>query len=498
MNDVENETLQKTNVQGEAWDCGRNAWLAAMRITALSACVLAMGIAVDARAQTAPPAGQAYATPSTPVQQDVFSKEELAQALAPVALDPDALLAQVLMASTYPGEVADAAKWSKAHPDLEGDAAVKAVATQDWDPSVQALVAFPQAVLMLGHDIAWTQKLGDAFLAQPEAVMDTVQELRRKAQAAGTLKSDQHQTVSQEAATGAAPQTIIIESSEPDVVYVPTYDPSYMYGSWGYPAYPPYYYPPAAYWYPGAALVGGIMWGAGMAIAGGLWGDCDWNNGDIDIDVDNFNNFERNIDRERGERGGNRSDRVADRKSGERGRGDNKFRHDSSRRDGVPYRDQASREKFGNRQPGAENRAGFRGVDAARAQSRDRARPSMERQGLNPARSNQQARDRAATASRDPRSSQAGGGRADRGRSSSGSSSYRQSGGNNMGSRNAARSQYGGGGGSRNNAFSGSRNSGASRSAANRGSASRSGARRSSGGGRSMSRPSRGGGGRRR
>jgi hypothetical protein len=498
MNDVENETLQKTNVQGEAWDCGRNAWLAAMRITALSACVLAMGIAVDARAQTAPPAGQAYATPSTPAQQDVFSKEELAQALAPVALYPDALLAQVLMASTYPGEVADAAKWSKAHPDLEGDAAVKAVATQDWDPSVQALVAFPQAVLMLGHDIAWTQKLGDAFLAQPEAVMDTVQELRRKAQAAGTLKSDQHQTVSQEAATGAAPQTIIIESSEPDVVYVPTYDPSYMYGSWGYPAYPPYYYPPAAYWYPGAALVGGIMWGAGMAIAGGLWGDCDWNNGDIDIDVDNFNNFERNIDRERGERGGNRSDRVADRKSGERGRGDNKFRHDSSRRDGVPYRDQASREKFGNRQPGAENRAGFRGDDAARAQSRDRARQSMERQGMNPARSNQQARDRAATASRDPRSSQAGGGRTDRGRSGSGSSSYRQSGGNNMGSRNAARSQYGGGGGSRNNAFSGSRNSGASRSAANRGSASRSGARRSSGGGRSMSRPSRGGGGRRR
>jgi hypothetical protein len=498
MNDVENETLQKTNVQGEAWDCGRDAWLAAMRITALAACVLAMGIAVDARAQTAPPAGQAYATPSTPAQQGVFSKEELAQALAPVALYPDALLAQVLMASTYPGEVADAAKWSKAHPDLEGDAAVKAVATQDWDPSVQALVAFPQAVLMLGHDIAWTQKLGDAFLAQPEAVMDTVQELRRKAQAAGTLKSDQHQTVSQEAATGAAPQTIIIESSEPDVVYVPTYDPSYMYGSWGYPAYPPYYYPPAAYWYPGAALVGGIMWGAGMAIAGGLWGDCDWNNGDIDIDVDNFNNFERNIDRERGERGGNRSDRVADRKSGERGRGDNKFRHDSSRRDGVPYRDQASREKFGNRQPGAENRAGFRGDDAARAQSRDRARQSMERQGMNPARSNQQARDRAATASRDPRSSQAGGGRADRGRSGSGSSSYRQSGGNNMGSRNAARSQYGGGGGSRNNAFSGSRNSGASRSAANRGSASRSGARRSSGGGRSMSRPSRGGGGRRR
>ena len=474
--------------------------LAAMRITALAACVLALGIVADARAYASPPAGQATATPSTPAQQDVFSKEELAQALAPVALYPDSLLAQVLMASTYPGDVADAAKWSKAHPDVKGDAAVKAVATEDWDPSVQALVAFPAAILMLGHDIGWTQKLGDAFLAQPDDVMSTVQELRRKAQAAGNLKSDEHQTVSQEAATGGGQQTIVIESPKPDVVYVPTYDSTVMYGAWGYPSYPPYYYPPAAYWYPGAAFVGGIMWGVGIGIAGGLWGDCNWGGGDIDIDVDRYNNFERNVDRERGERGGNRSDRVSDRRSGERSRGDNKFQHDGSRRDGVPYRDQASRDKFGNRQPGADNRAGFRGDDASRAQSRNQARQSMERQGFEPARSNQQARDRAASASRDPRSSQVGGGRADRGPGST-TPSYRQSGANNMGSRDAARSQYGGGsygGGSRNNAFSGAGNAGASRSASNRGSYSRSGGGRSAGGGRSMSRPSRGGGGGRR
>lgn len=421
----------------------RDAPLLALRITALAACVLAMGIAVDARAQAAPPAGQSTATPSTLTQQDVFSKEELAQALAPVALYPDALLAQVLMASTYPGDVADAAKWSKAHPDVKGDAAVKGVATEDWDPSVQALVAFPQVVLMLGHDIAWTQKLGDAFLAQPDDVMNTVQELRRKAQAAGNLKSDEHQKVSQEAATGTAaaayPQTIIIESSEPEKVYVPTYDPSYMYGAWGYPAYPPYYYPPGAYWYPGAALVGGIMWGIGIGIAGGLWGDCNWGNGDININSNRYNNFERNIDRERGERGdrGNRSDRVANRENN-----NGRFQHDSSRRDGVPYRDQASREKFGNRQAGAENRAGFRGDDARRSQ----ARQSMERQGMQPARNNQQARDFSNTASRDPRSSQAGGGRVDRGPGGSASSSYRQNGATNMGSRDAARSQYGGGG----------------------------------------------------
>ena len=472
----------------------RDTPLAAMRITALAACVLAMGIVADARSQSAPPAGQATATPSTLVSQDVFSKEELAQALAPVALYPDALLAQVLMASTYPGDVADAAKWSKAHPDAKGDAAVKAVATEPWDPSVQALVAFPQALLMLGHDIAWTQKLGDAFLAQPDDVMSTVQELRRKAHAAGNLKSDEHQKVSQEAAAAGGPQTIVIESPQPDVVYVPTYDSTVMYGAWGYPSYPPYYYPPAAYWYPGAAFVGGIMWGVGIGIAGGLWGDCNWGGGDIDIDIDKYNNFERNVDRERGERG-DRSDRTADR--GERSRGDNKFRHDSSRRDGVPYRDQATREQYGNRQPGAENRAGFRGDDAGRAQSRDQARQSMQRQGMEPARSNQQARDRAATASRDPRSSQAGGGRVDRGPGGSDTPSYRQSGANNMGSRDAARSQYSGGG-SRSSAFSGASNAGASRSAASRGSMSRSGGGRSAGAGRSVSRPSRGGGGGRR
>src|SRR5207342_3069765 len=118
-----------------------------------------------------------------------------------------------------------------------------------------------------------------------------------------------------------------------------------------------------------------------------------------------------------------------------------KWQHDGSRRDGVPYRDQGSRDKFGNRQPGADNRANFRGDDPGRAQSRDQARQSMERQGMQPARSNQQARDRAATASRDPRASQVGGGRAP------GSN-------NNMASRDAARSQYGSGG-TRNNAFSG-------------------------------------------
>ena len=465
----------------------RDAPLAAMRITALAACVLAAALALDVRASPAP-ADQSTPTPSTPSQQAVFSKEEIAQLVAPVALYPDALLAQVLMASTYPGDVADAAAWSKAHPEAKGESAVKAVANEPWDPSVQSLVAFPQALLMLGQDINWVQKLGDAFLAQPSDVTATVQELRRQAQAAGNLKSNEQQKVAQEPASGSSSQTIIIESAAPDVVYVPSYDPTYVYGGWAYPSYPPMYYPPPSYWYPaGGALVGGIMFGAGMAIAGEFWGDVAWGGGDIDIDVDQYNNFNRNSERNIN-------------------RGDNKWKHDGSRRDGVPYRDQASREKYGNRQAGAENRASFRGEDAARTRSREQARQSMERQGMQPARSNQQARDRAATASRDQRSSQAGGGRVDRGPGGS-VSSYRQSGANNMASRNQARASgggsrgsYGGGSysGSRNNAFSGARNSGASRSAASRGSSSRSHSGRSSGAGRSMSRPSRGGGGRRR
>ena len=476
----------------------REAPIAAMRITALAACVLATALALEVRATPAP-ADQSTPTPSTPsstatrtpTQPEVFSKEEIAQLVAPIALYPDSLLAQVLMASTYPGDVADAAAWSKAHPEAKGDSAVKAVANEPWDPSVQSLVAFPQALLMLGHDINWVQKLGDAFLAQSNDVMATVQELRRQAQSAGNLKSNEHQKVSQEPASGSSPQTIVIESAQPDVIYVPSYDPTYMYGGWHYPYYPPMYYPPAAYWYPGAALVGGIMWGAGMAIAGGLWGDCNWGGGDIDIDVDKYNNFNRNSER-----------------NVNRERGDNKWQHDGSRRDGVPYRDQASREKYGNRQAGGESRNRFRGEDATRSQSREQARQSMERQGMEPARSNQQARDRAATASRDPRSSQAGGGRVDRGPGGSASPSYRQGGANNMASRDAARSQAASGGrggsyggsysGSRNNAFSGAGNSGASRSAASRGSSSRSHSGMRSGAGRSMSRPARGGGGRRR
>ena len=155
----------------------------------------------------APPVATAPAPmPAKPAPEAVFSQEELDQMLAPIALYPDPLLAQVLMAATYPGDVADAAAWSKAHRDAKGDSAVAMVADQPWDPSVQALVAFPQALATLGQDPAWVQRLGDAFLAQPDAVMDATQRLRRQAQAAGNLSSNEYQNVSvTPAASGAAP-----------------------------------------------------------------------------------------------------------------------------------------------------------------------------------------------------------------------------------------------------------------------------------------------------
>lgn len=184
--------------------------------------------------------------------EQVFRAEELDQMLAPLALYPDTLLAQVLMASTYPGDVADAASWSMEHPDASGDDAVRQVSEQPWDPSVQSLVAFPAVLATLGQDPAWVQRVGDAFLAQPDAVMDSVQRLRHQAREAGNLESNDKQKVSElpaettQVSTSSGQQTIIIEPADPQVVYVPSYNPTVVYGTWPYPSYPPVYYPPTS------------------------------------------------------------------------------------------------------------------------------------------------------------------------------------------------------------------------------------------------------------
>lgn len=205
---------------------------------------------------------------AAPVRADdeKFSKQQLDQMLAPIALYPDDLLSNVLMASTYPLDVVEAQRWRSApeNASLQGDALVDALKSKDWDPSIKALVQFPDVLKMMSDQLDWTQNLGEAFLAQQDQVMDQVQFLRSKADSSGHLRSNSQQTVKQQ--DGA----YVIQPANPDTVYVPVYEPSVVYGSWWYPDYPPYYWG-----YPGAVFTDGFFWGAaGIAIAGGIWG---WN-----------------------------------------------------------------------------------------------------------------------------------------------------------------------------------------------------------------------------
>ncbi len=233
-------------------------------------------------AQTPAPAAaeaQAAATTAAPAAGEtpaLLSEAQLEQLVAPIALYPDALLAQIFMASTYPLEVVQAARWAKANPDLKGDALTKALAERNWDPSVVSLVAFPTVLQAMNEKIDWTEKLGDAFLAQQSDVMNAVQVLRARAEAAGNLKTNAQQTVTVKKGGGSAKQTIIIQPAQPDVVYVPAYNPNVVYGPWPYPNYDPYYWDDMA-------ATGIVSFGLGLAIGSDFWGGCDWDHGDIYI-----------------------------------------------------------------------------------------------------------------------------------------------------------------------------------------------------------------------
>lgn len=297
--------------------------------------------------------GQEPNTPAT-----TFKPEEIEALVAPIALYPDSVLAQALMASTYPLEIVQAARWVKANPNVKGDAALKAVESQSWDVSVKSLVAFPQVLEAMNDKLDWTQKLGDAFLAQEKDVLAAVQRLRGKANQAGNLKSNEQQNVIVEPApAGSATQSIVkIEPANPQVIYVPSYNPTVAYGGWPYPAYPPYSYPPYPAYYPGGALMSGFAWGVGLAAAGAIFSNANWGGGDVNINVNKAANIDRNFDRTKVE-------------------GGNRWKHDSSHRKGVAYRDNATREKFGNNVGGADRRNDFRGREGAGAGDRagDRA-----------------------------------------------------------------------------------------------------------------------------
>lgn len=224
----------------------------------------------------------AFVTPlacaETEVLEDgpIFSQQELDQMLAPIALYPDALLSQILMAATYPAEVMEAARWSREHPDLQGDAAVSVAGQEDWDPSVISLTAFPQVLAEMAARPDWTEQLGDAFLTQQAHVMDTVQTLRQQAQAAGNLQSSEQIRVLEEG------QTIVIEQAAPEVVYVPYYSPAVVYGPWWWDAYPPVYWDPWPGYYSGFRP--GYYWGNGIHVGFGFFhSNFDWHRHHVNV-----------------------------------------------------------------------------------------------------------------------------------------------------------------------------------------------------------------------
>jgi len=263
---------------------------------------------------------------------------QLEQLVAPIALYPDALLSQILMASTYPLEVVAAARWSQANLTVTGEALQTAMGQQPWDPSVKALTAVPQTLQMMNEKLDWTQQLGDAFLAQQNDVLDAVQRLRARADANGQLKSTPEQKVTTAPrATGQRPSTAVpenvyaIESTNPDEYYVPIYDPGVVYGTWPYPDYVPFY------WYPPGYAFGNV-WGFGARVLAGaaIWGGINWGLNRVQINPLRYNSFNRtniNIN--------NRN-----------------WVHNPIHRGNVPYRDARVNQQFGNQARTAAREAG--------------------------------------------------------------------------------------------------------------------------------------------
>lgn len=399
-----------------------------------------------------PPAmAQSQTAPASTPASDKLKAEQLDQLVAPIALYPDPLLAEVMMASTYPLEVVEADRWAKANKQLKGDALKAALEKQKWEDSVKSLVATPTVLDNMSSKLDWTKNLGDAVLAQQSDVMDAVQRLRAKAQAQNNLKTTKEQKVTTK--TEQSKQVIVIEPANPTTVYVPYYQPT-VYGAWAYPSYPPYYWaPPYGYGYLAGAAIGfGVGWAVGAAW-GGSYG---WGNNSIHIDRNTNINIDRN----------------------------NNWNHKPEHRQGVRYNNNDVAKKFdraGDRKSSADMRKDFRGhkPDQGALGGRDGARPDT--------------RDANRGGDRGGGDRNAGDRGGNRG---SGGAQQRPSGGNKAGNKSAPKAA------SRDNAFSGAQGGGANaRAQADRGRSSvgshdfgggRSAGGRGGDGGRSIS----GGGGR--
>ena len=387
------------------------------------------------------------ATEETPT----IPPEQLDSLVAPIALYPDTLLAQALVASTYPLEIVQLQQWLVKNKDLKGQALTDAAAKQPWDPAIQTMATIPDLVKRLADDIQWTTELGNAFLAQQSDVMDAVQRMRKKATDTGALTTTEQQKV--ETQVIEEKTVIIVQSADPEVIYVPSYNPTVVYGPPPvYYSYPPVYYPP-----PGYAF---MSFSIGVAVGAAFWGGgCGWGSNDINIDIDrntNINGGDRN-----NINGGNRGNGANNRG----GAGKSSWSHNPQHRGAAPYSNKSTANKFSG---------------STRAQSGGASRVSATQQSLGA--SNRStgsgagaSRSSGAGASATSRSSGGGGGGAGGNRSSGSSSGY------NMGSRDMPKSNT-----SRSSGFSGGSSgfSGSSTRASSTRGASSMGGRSGGGGGR--------------
>jgi hypothetical protein len=290
---------------------GLHGLLVALASTAFALSGIAPSQAVWAQAPAQAPAQEPAAATIPPEQLDSL--------VAPIALYPDPLLAQVLAAATYPVEIVQLQQWLTKNPGLKDQALEDAVSKQPWDPSVKGLAGLPDVVKRLGDDIQWTTDLGNAFLAQQKDVMDAVQRMRAKAQAKGNLTSNEQQTV--QTTTVESQQVIVVQQANPQVVYVPSYNPTVVYGPPPYP-YPPVYYPPPP---PPGSLA--ISFGIGLAMGaamGGAWGyGCGWGHSSTVV-INNNNNYVRTG-----------------------GGGSGNWQHNAAHRGGTPYSNRATANQYG-------------------------------------------------------------------------------------------------------------------------------------------------------
>jgi hypothetical protein len=435
--------------------------LAAAWLLTPTSIALSQDSAKKTSAQTAADSGKKPAKTAA-VDSAKRTPDQLDALVAPIALFPDDLLGQTLVASTYPLEIVQLQQWLAKHPNLKDKALADSVTKQPWDPSIQSMAAVPDLVKRLADDIQWTTELGNAFLAQQSDVMASVQRMRKKAKDKGTLESNEQQKV--ETKVVEKTEVIVVESKNPEVIYVPTYSPTVVYGPPVYP-YPPIYYPPYT---PGMAFVSfsvGMMWGAAMW--GGACCYARWGGGGNNIYINNNNNFNR-VNHYNGGRGGN-------------------WQHNPQHRGGAPYADARTADRYGGSTRGQSQRGAGVSDRAAGAGSGQRGAGVSDRSASG-GQGGAGVADRSATGGQGQRAGvsdrSAGAGASDR---STGAGGAGRSGGDQIGSRDIPR-DAGSRGGSGFSSGGGGYNGSSARASSSRGAS-------SMGGGGGFSR---GGGGRRR